>query len=194
MIPPDGDDVSRAVDGDAEAVARVLAAVRPIVLRYCLARLGRTDGSYTSAEDVAQEVCLVVLRALPRFRDRNRPFVAFVYGIAARKVGEAARAARRRPQPSPESLPDWPDPADGPEQRALAADLSARLHDLLDRLPAAQREVVVLRVAVGLKSAEVASALGMSPATVRVIQHRALKRLRALAGDLLSDLLSKATS
>ena len=36
-----------------------------------------------------------MLRALPRFTDQGRPFLAFVYGIAARKVADACRAASR---------------------------------------------------------------------------------------------------
>ncbi|HET8643385.1 MAG TPA: sigma-70 family RNA polymerase sigma factor, partial [Pseudonocardiaceae bacterium] len=155
-------------------------------LRYCLARMGPVRGSYVTAEDVAQEVCLTVLRVLPRFQDQGRPFGAFVYGIAARKVSEAARAVRRRPsQTSLETLTDRPDPAAGPEPLAIAADLSARLHRMLGRLSPIQREVIILRVAVGLPTDEVAAALAVSATRVRVAQHRALKRLRALADEIL---------
>ncbi|NEE31628.1 hypothetical protein G3M53_40070, partial [Streptomyces sp. SID7982] len=44
-----------------------------------------------------------------------------------------------------------------------------------------QRELLVLRVAVGLTAEETGRMLGMSPGAVRVAQHRALSRLRALA-------------
>jgi RNA polymerase sigma-70 factor, ECF subfamily len=42
---------------------------------------------------VAQEVCLAVLSALPRYRNMGRPFVSFVFGIASHKVADAARNA-----------------------------------------------------------------------------------------------------
>lgn len=186
MISPGAELVRRAVRGDEDAVAQLLAWARPMVLRYCLARMGPVRGSYVTAEDVAQEVCLTVLRVLPRFQDQGRPFGAFVYGIAARKVSEAARAVRRRPsQTSLETLTDRPDPAAGPEPLAIAADLSARLHRMLGRLSPIQREVIILRVAVGLPTDEVAAALAVSATRVRVAQHRALKRLRALADEIL---------
>ncbi len=185
MIPPEADLVRRAAAGDQDAAARVFAEIRPVVVRYCLARLGGMHGSYGTAEDVAQDVCLTVLRVLPRFRDQGRPFAAFVYGIAARKVSEARRSASRRPQISLESLSGQPDPASGPEELVLAAELSARLRQMLEHLSPAQRQVIVLRVAVGMSSDQVAAILGISVTGVRVAQHRALRKLRTLAGEII---------
>lgn len=179
--------VTRAISGDGDAMARLMADVRPVVVRYCCARLGRVGGSWTTAEDVAQDVCMAVFGALPRFRDEGRPFLAFVYGIAARKVADAHREARRTRVRIVAAVPETPDATPGPEDRAVAADLAARLAVLLDRLPPVQREIVVLRVAVGLTAEEVGSLLGMSAGAVRVAQHRALVRLRAVAGDLLAE-------
>lgn len=180
--------VSRAALGDADARSALLALIHPGVVRYCRARLGRIDGAYTTADDVAQEVCLGVLAALPRFRDMGRPFSAFVFGIAARKVADAQRAAARNGAVAPvDTLTDRPDPAPGPEQQAVATDLARRLSTLLDRLSDVHREIVVLRVAVGLTADEVGAVLGMSAAAVRVAQSRALARLRTLAGNLFDE-------
>jgi len=66
-----------------------------MVVRYCRARLGRITGQYQVADDVAQEVCIAVLSALPRYRDMGRPFASFVFGIASHKVADAVRAAAR---------------------------------------------------------------------------------------------------
>jgi RNA polymerase sigma-70 factor (ECF subfamily) len=170
---------ARAGQNCPEAVAELLRRVRPMVVRYCRARLGRTGGgAYTTADDVAQEVCLAVLKALPRYRDLGRPFSAFVFGIAAHKVSDAHRGAARDHSQPMEVLPEVADDDRGPESAALAADTARRLHALLDTLPPAHREVVVLRVAVGLSAEETGQALGMTPGAVRVTQHRALARLR----------------
>ncbi|HEX6970183.1 MAG TPA: RNA polymerase sigma factor ShbA [Micromonosporaceae bacterium] len=188
MSPPEVELIARAVQGDAEATAALLARVRPGIVRYCRARLGRVNGSYGTPDDVAQEVCLAVLTALPRYRDQGRPFSAFVYGIAAHKVADAQRAAVRGATATPvESIADRPDPAPGPEQRAVATDLTRRLSTLLAHLSPVQREVIVLRVAVGLSSEEVGAVLDMSAAAVRVTQSRALARLRTLAGELADE-------
>lgn len=87
--------VAEAVAGDRNALREVLETIRPIVVRYCRARVGTVERSGLSADDVAQEVCLATITALPRYRDRGRPFLAFLYGIAAHKVADAHRAAGR---------------------------------------------------------------------------------------------------
>lgn len=179
--------VGRAATGDPAAVEALLAAVRPGLVRYCRARLGRIGGAYTTADDVAQEICLAVLKALPRYRDMGRPFSAFVYGIAAHKVADAQRAAIRDVADASDAVPDRADDEPGPEQRAVATDLARRLSALLGRLPEVQREIVVLRVAAGLPAEEVGAILGMTAAAVRVAQSRALARLRTLAGDTLDE-------
>jgi RNA polymerase sigma-70 factor (ECF subfamily) len=188
MTGPEGELVERAVGGDPDATADLLAQVRPGVVRYCRARLGRVGGRYTTADDVSQEVCIAVLRSLPRFRDEGRPFAAFVYGIAAHKVADAQRAAVHHAVVTPtDTLLDRADGTPGPEQQALAADLTRRLAHLLRNLSDVHREIVVLRVAVGLSAEEVGRALGMSAGAVRVAQSRALAHLRTLAPSAFNE-------
>jgi RNA polymerase sigma-70 factor (ECF subfamily) len=174
-----------ATEGDADARDTLLAQVRPMVHRYCRARLGRLPGSEHAADDVAQEVCLAVLSALPRYRHQGRPFEVFVYGIAAHKVADAQRAAGRAAVPT-DQMPDEPDTGLGPEDEAVRSSDAAMVRDLLDQLPESQRELLLLRVAVGLSAEETGSALGMSAGAVRVAQHRALARLRAVAAEVAS--------
>jgi RNA polymerase sigma-70 factor (ECF subfamily) len=180
--------VDRAVRSEPEATAALLEQLRPGVVRYCRARLGRVGDTYTTADDVAQEVCIALLRALPRYRDQGRPFAAYVYAIAAHKVADAQRAAARGADTTPvERLAQHADAAPGPEQQAVRTDLARRLSALLGRLPDQQREIVVLRVAAGLSAEEVGGIVGMSAPAVRVTQSRALARLRTLAGDSLGE-------
>ncbi|SFR21085.1 RNA polymerase, sigma subunit, ECF family [Lentzea waywayandensis] len=168
------DHVARAVAGDRAAIERLLGTIRPLVVRYCRARVG----SFASADDVAQDVCLAVLTSLPSYRDQGRPFLAFVYGIAAHKVADSFRSfSRNRAEAVPE-LPESMDTAAGPEQRAMQGELSEQMATLLRVLPEKQREIVVLRVMVGLSAEETAEAVGSTPGAVRVAQHRALSRLR----------------
>jgi RNA polymerase sigma-70 factor, ECF subfamily len=142
-----------ALEGDPRAIERVLADVRPIIARYCRARLGgprrsagRSAGrSYAAADRVAQEACLAVLSRLADYPEQSRPFLGFVYDIAAEMVARAGGPPSNHP---------------------------------LDSLPATQRDVVILRTLVGLSTEETAEAVGMSPAVVRLTQHRALGRLR----------------
>jgi RNA polymerase sigma-70 factor (ECF subfamily) len=170
--------VMQAMAGDRDAVARLLEVIRPLVARYCRGRLGPVDRSYLSADDVAQEVCLAVLTALPNYRMQGKPFLAFVYGIAAHKVIDAHRAVSRGRTDPVADVPDSVEIGAGPEQRVLHGELSAQLRALLDELPEKQREILVLRIVVGLSAEETAEIVGASPGAVRVAQHRALGKLR----------------
>ncbi|WP_191244695.1 sigma factor-like helix-turn-helix DNA-binding protein [Amycolatopsis deserti] len=133
---PGADLVASALGGDPGAIRELVAAVTPVVVRYCRARLRR------GADAVAQEACLAILHALPGW---TGSFPALVYELTAQTVAGARSPA-----------------ADSP---ILA-------------LPGIEREIMLLRVAAGLSAEETASALGLSANQVRVVQHRALNRLR----------------
>jgi RNA polymerase sigma-70 factor, ECF subfamily len=171
--------VADALAGDRDALREVLETIRPIVVRYCRARVGTFERSDLSADDVAQEVCLAAVMALPRYRDRGRPFLAFVYGIAAHKVADAYRAVGRDLSYPTESVPERLSSEPGPEQSAMDADSVTRMTELLDVLPDKQREILILRVVVGLSAEETAQAVGSTAGAVRVAQHRALARLKS---------------
>lgn len=170
--------VHAAVGGDLAAIDGVIRWIRPLVLRYCRSRVGGYERTFTSADDVAQEVCLAVLTALPNYRDQGKPFLAFVYGIASHKVADAHRsAARNRAEPVPD-IPDTTDEADGPEAQIMHGEVAGRMARLMESLSEKQREILHLRVLVGLSVEETAEAVGSTPGAVRVAQHRALNRLR----------------
>jgi len=168
----------RPETGRPDAIEALLRQLRPAIVRYCRARLART-GSHDE-DDVAQEVCLALLSALPSYRDMERPFGAFVFAIAAHKVADAARRAARSPLPVP-VLPDLPDRCLGPEETAVAGVDARQVRILLASLPDGQRRLLLLRVVAGLSAEDTGYVLDMSPGAVRVAQHRALVRLRALA-------------
>lgn len=184
-VPADDDLASlvvRAVGGDGAAQDALIVTIRPKVVRYCRRRLQRIAGSDHSADDVAQEVCMAVLSALPSYRDVGRPFMAFVHGIAAHKVADAKRAAMRGEAPLA-TIPDGVEHTAGPEERAITADDAHAARRLLDRLPPDQWDLLLLRVVRGLSAEETGKALGMSAGAVRVSQHRALTRLRGLVTE-----------
>ncbi len=122
---------------------------------------------------------MAVLTALPTYEDRGYPFEAFVYSIAARKVADAQRGILGGATPVAE-VPDSVDEAAAPEAAVLLRDDVSRVFHLMARLPEAQREILTLRVAMGLSTAETAAALGMTEGAIRVAQHRALTKLRSL--------------
>jgi RNA polymerase sigma-70 factor, ECF subfamily len=169
-----------AASGRTDAIDELLRRLRPEIVRYCRARLARMGCHCDNEDDVAQEVCLALLAALPSYTDTGRPFGAFVFGIAAHKVADAARGAARGGI-TVRDVPDFPDVAAGPEETVLASADAGRARRLLASLPAGQRRLLLLRVVTGLSAEETGYVLDMTPGAVRVAQHRALARLRELA-------------
>jgi RNA polymerase sigma-70 factor (ECF subfamily) len=180
-------DLALAALDEPRAREELLSRVRDMAVRYARVRLGRF-GAEDTAQDVAQEVCMAVMTALPTYEDRGLPFEALVYTIISRKLADAQRQAIRGPSPVGE-IPDGADDRPTPEQAALIRDEVASALRMMSQLPEQQREILTLRVAVGLSTEETAAALGMSSGAVRVSQHRALAKLRAMfarleAGDV----------
>jgi RNA polymerase sigma-70 factor, ECF subfamily len=169
--------MTRAQAGDRPAIEALLREVRPHVYRYVLARLA----DRASADDVTQEVAMTIVSALPRYVDTGRPVLAWVFGIAVRKVSEAHRALGRRPESPVESLPDRPHDGadDDPATMTIRLETTRQMTALLATLPPPQGEILRLRIAAGLSAEQTALVLEMTPGAVRVAQHRALARLRA---------------
>lgn len=177
----DGDDelaalVPHAAAGDQRALKRLIAIVHPRVLRYCRARIG--GGRMPTAEDVAQEICLAVATSIGRYEDTGRPFMAFVYGIAFNKVADAHRSMVRDKTTPTEEVPDHEVSGFTPEDAALMTAGSNEVRVLLDSLNDKARDIIILRVFVGLSAEETAEVVGSTPGAVRVAQHRALSKLR----------------
>ncbi|MCA1656411.1 MAG: sigma-70 family RNA polymerase sigma factor [Actinobacteria bacterium] len=178
-----------AASGDQPAAEVLLSVMRPLVLRYCRARVGSgPDGSYDDADAVAAETCVGVLSSLPRYREVGRPFIAYLFGLAAQNAAAARRttaSSASRPPREPEPTAQGPisqdpvtqDPEPSPTGEVPDIPLT---QELVDLLPEQQREVLVLRVVVGLSAEQTGLALGTGAGAVRVAQHRALARLRSL--------------
>lgn len=71
-----------------------------------------------------------------------------------------------------------PDQRPGPAEIAEDGENALMVRALLNTLPSTQREVLLLRVIVGLSAAETAMALSLTAGSVRVLQHRAITALR----------------
>lgn len=126
---------------------------------------------------------MAVVTALSTYRCDGRPFLAFVYGIAAHKVVDAHRAAGRSRSVPVADIPETASTEMGPEQYAVDTSVAGTMATLLAMLPINQQEILRLRVAVGLSAEETADAVGMTAGAVRVAQHRALTKLRSMLED-----------
>ena len=180
------DDLSRlALEALSDHVTmdQLMRRVRDVSHRYCAARLASYAGGSQLADDAAQEICIAVFEALPTFRHSGVPFEAFVYTIASRKVADVQRTAIRSPLVLVAETPELADLAASPEQRAVRVAEVAEMTRILELLPPRLREVLILRVAMGLTAERVGDTLDLSAGAVRIAQHRGLRRLRSLLDE-----------
>ncbi len=127
------------------------------------------------AQDLTADVFHQAFANLARFEWRGVPFAAWLFRIAANAMADHwKRLAKERDLPTPDEPPEIG--LEDVEQRA-------RLFGLVDRLPADQRRVIVLRFAEQRTVREIARDLGRSEGAVKQLQFRALQRLRARLGD-----------
>jgi len=172
--------VRAAVDGEPRGMDDLMSAVAAWARQYTETRLGGHELTYLEPADVAQEICLAVLVAVPGYGVRGGSFLFLLRAIAANKVADVFRKVARSKQVLTDELPERPAGfADEPEQRALRTDLGVRLGRLMRTLPVSHREVLGMRVIGELTSNETAAALGTTSSRVRVTKHRAISRLRA---------------
>lgn len=168
--------VPAAAAGDRRALQDLINLIHPPVVRYCRARVGADK--YPTADDIAQEICLAVARAMDGYVDKGLPFMAFVYRVAANKIVDARRSQSRDHSHPMEELPDEEVTKDTPETQILELDACNDVKQLLDLLSDKVKEILTLRIFGGYTAEETAEILGMSAGAVRVAQFRALAKLK----------------
>ncbi len=139
------------------------------IFGYCARRVE----SRQAAEDLTANIFERAFSKLGSYRGGS--FRAWLFSIAHNTVTDHYR--RRRPVVSWEPSMSGADDAPTPEEHALAIDDQAQLHHLMSSLTENQRQIVELRLA-GLTGAEIAEVVDRSPDAVKMMQHRALERMR----------------
>jgi RNA polymerase sigma-70 factor, ECF subfamily len=183
-VSPHGDapDERQLVDsakaGDERALSELYQTYFPRVYRYILARTGNSH----DAEDLSEEVFMRVLEAIDRFQWREAPFSAWLFRIAHNAVISQRRKENSRGKTAP-LLDGIPLDRDGPDE---LVEHRLVLHEVLEaaqKLPDAQRQVIALRFTAGLSVAETAKVMGKGEGNVKVIQHKAIAKLREMMGQ-----------
>jgi RNA polymerase sigma-70 factor (ECF subfamily) len=159
--------------GEEQAITTLYLDMNPRLLRFLQAREPQ------EAEDLCSEVWIQLARRLPRFEGNENQWLGFVFLVARRCLNDHWKRRRRRRTDTvaPESLADRRDLVDVEASGVQSVATDEVVAFVTSTLTSEQADVVLLRVVAGLNIEEVASAISKRAATVRVIQHRALRRL-----------------
>jgi RNA polymerase sigma-70 factor (ECF subfamily) len=134
----------------------------------------RVIGSATPADDIVQEAYLRLLRAPPPIED-SRQLRAYMFRIASNLIHDHWRREGRAREASDRLAvePERPGP-----DLALRLDMAR----IFGQLRPQQRQMMWLAYVEGADHREIAAALGLRERSVRVLLHRARRKLAALLG------------
>ena len=169
--------VTRHQAGDKEVFAEIYMRYFDRVYSYLRMAL---DDEY-AAEDTTQQVFMKVMEALPRYERRTQPFRAWLFTIVRNEAIRHLEKRGRLEVTDPAELTARNEDAstiEPPEALDALAWISDReILMLIERLPVAQRQVLMLRYMMDLTAADIAAVLGRSSEDVRTLQSRALRFL-----------------
>ncbi len=160
--------VASAKSGDRAAFATLFRRLRPLVHGIALAR-----GPVQDAEDIVQEVFAVALERLAGLGD-DAAVSAWIAAITRNLIVDR----RRRSRPTSGEVDDLPDGRAASDQILEAR----RVLAVIQTLPEAYRETLVLRLVEGMSGPEIAAVVGLTPESVRVNLHRGMKLLKEALG------------
>ena len=144
------------------------------VLGYLRSRISDPD----AAEDLAAEVFLKVCEKSDSFDEKKASLSTWVYTIARNTLTDWFRA-RRIMEEIPES---WVDGASVEEDVCRGEMLNA-LAEALETLDERERDILILRYYSGRTLKEIAAGMGISYAYIKVLQSKALARMKEMLGE-----------
>jgi RNA polymerase sigma-70 factor (ECF subfamily) len=165
--------LSAARAGAEWGFERLYDEFNPRLLRYLTAR------APAEGEDLAADVWMGVAQRLSTFEGQEAQFRSWLFTIAHHRIVHYWNEKRKKGT-------DLHEPADldvhstgeSPEDRVVeAASAQAAARRIAEILSPDQAEVVLLRLLGGLEVDEVAAILQKRPGSVRVLQHRAIRKL-----------------
>lgn len=176
-VSSDEDLMLSFADGDAGAFDRLYARHRGPLFRY----IQRQCGSRPVAEELFQDVWMSLIGARERYQPQSK-FTTYLYTLARHRVIDHARRQNVRAEVDSAATEDQielaPDPVADPARSVEAMRQVSRLLALVESLPAAQREVILLRAEGDLSLDEMARVTASERETVKSRLRYALDKLR----------------
>ena len=159
----------RAARGDTRAFEILVDRYQRVVFNLAY----RMTGNGEDARELTQEVFVRTWRGLSGFDTRQR-FFSWVYRIGVHACLNHRRRAGRQ-----QAL-DWEPESDesGPDRQVEALELERGIQTALDRLPAGDRHLLVLRHFLDRTYEEIAEVLGVPAMRVKSRLFEARRRLR----------------
>lgn len=172
-----------AISGDSSAFGALYDHYQPAIFRFVALKVGRRE----DAEDITHQVFLRAWQRISKYEGRGYPFSSWLYRIARNQIVDFYRAHREHTD-----LDEVEPVLIAEDGTAEALDFKAdveRVRAMLLELRADYQDVIILRFIEERSVEETATALNRSVGATKVLQHRALRHLKALLDDPESSLI-----
>lgn len=163
--------VASARTGDKEAVGQLYDTFLDAVYRFVYFRVGSRE----DAEDVTEAVFISIFTHIKDYKNDGSPFEAWLYKIARNKIIDHYRS--RKPKVPLEAIADLPD-GKNVEHEVEVKLTKEYIMDCVRRLPDTYQEIIILKYIEEKTNEEIGELLDKPLAHVRVLQSRALQKLR----------------
>lgn len=167
----DGEDtlVGKAIEGESSAFGTLYDHYQPRIYRFVLIRVGRRE----EAEDLTHQAFLNAWKNIGNYKHRGLPFSSWLYRIARNLIIDFYRTAKND-LPLDDELNVITEDHRLLEKKLENEQLMAAIRTLKNE----HQEVIILRFIEEYSIAETAAAMERSQGAVKLLQHRALHRLR----------------
>ncbi|MFH0133019.1 RNA polymerase sigma factor [Variovorax sp. VaC1] len=172
---PDEDLLQRLGRNEPQAARELVARKLPRLLALAQRLLGRRG----EAEEVTQEAFVRIWKQAPKWRRGEAHFDTWLHRVVLNLCYDRLRGGAARHEQAVDALPDHADAAPTPEQHWGHAQRDQRVASALARLPARQREAIVLQYYQELSHADISELMCISIDALESLLARARRNLRA---------------
>jgi RNA polymerase sigma-70 factor (ECF subfamily) len=165
-----------AIGGDTEAFGRLYDIFADRIYSHIYYRTSNIE----DARDLTQEVFVKAWQALPKYKRSKTPFLGWLFTISRNRVIDYYRTKKDYAYLDNEIIME--DCKESPEKLVEAQFNQQEVRRAILQLPEEQQQVILMSFIEGLEYSEIAAALNKTEGNIRVIVHRALKKMREILG------------
>ena len=177
-IPEEDRLLTRARQGDSDALREIYVAYFPPIFQYIRLRVDDVQ----QAEDLAGDVFLKMIKA---FRGRNAPnhsLRGWLFRVARNAMNDHYGKVKHF---TTSTLEEWiPSDDVNPEIQVMRQLTREQSRQAVQQLDFDQQEVIILRFGHGMSIKEASSVMGKSPSAIKSLQFRAINNLRRNLQDI----------
>lgn len=170
--------IKKAQEGNREALDALVTGYWQPIYRLIYSKVRNEE----DARELTQDTFMNAFRALPRYKIMDVSFKSYLGRIAINLVTDFWRKKGRRLQSV--TISDYQesivDTGENPEEHTLRVEGQEQIGKLVEELPEQQRQTIKLRVILGLSLRDTALKMNKSESAIKMLQQRALKRLREM--------------